>query len=144
MKEIVDLLRAQPAFISIKAPTAQEVTQAEKALGVTFAADYRDYVAALGVASYEGHELTGVCPFPRLSVVSVTQQERAANPAIPSAWYVLEQTNIDDLVIWQDASGAVYQAMPGRAPEKSAQRWRRISRKKMNRKKRAQYAMPEK
>lgn len=68
---------------------------------------------ALGVASYEGHELTGVCPFPRLSVVSVTQQERAANPAIPSAWYVLEQTNIDDLVIWQDASGAVYQAMPG-------------------------------
>ena len=75
-------------------------------------------VAALGVASYEGHELTGVCPFPRLSVVSVTQQEREANPAIPSAWYVLEQTNIDDLVIWQDASGAVYQAMPGRAPEK--------------------------
>ena len=131
MKTIVDLLRAQPAFISAKAPTAQEVTQAEKALGVTFAADYRDYVAALGVASYEGHELTGVCPFPRLSVVSVTQQERAANPAIPSAWYVLEQTNIDDLVIWQDASGAVYQAIPGRAPEK---RWRRISRKKMNRK----------
>ena len=32
---------------------------------MTFAADYRDYVAALGVASYEGHELTGVCPFPR-------------------------------------------------------------------------------
>lgn len=118
MKTIVDLLRAQPAFISAKAPTAQEVTQAEQSLGVTFAADYRDYVAALGVASYEGHELTGVCPFPRLSVVSVTQQERTANPAIPSAWYVLEQTNIDDLVIWQGASGAVYQAMPGRAPEK--------------------------
>ena len=132
MKEIVDLLRAQPAFISIKAPTAQEVTQAEQSLGVTFAADYRDYVAALGVASYEGHELTGVCPFPRLSVVSVTQQERAANPAIPSAWYVLEQTNIDDLVIWQDASGAGYQAIPGRR-RKSAQRWRRISRQKMNR-----------
>ena len=113
MKTIVDLLRAQPAFISAKAPTAQKVTQAEKALGVTFAADYRDYVAALGVASYEGHELTGVCPFPRLSVVLVTQQERAANPAIPSAWYVLEQTNIDDLVIWQDASGAVYQACAG-------------------------------
>lgn len=118
MKTIVDLLRAQPAFISAKAPTTQEITQAEKALGVTFAADYRDYVTALGVASYEGHELTGVCPFPRLSVVSVTQQEREADPAIPSAWYVLEQTNIDDLVIWQDASGAVYQAMPGRAPEK--------------------------
>ena len=80
MKTIVDLLRAQPAFISAKAPTAQEVTQAEQSLGVTFAADYRDYVAALGVASYEGHELTGVCPFPRLSVVSVTQQERAVIP----------------------------------------------------------------
>lgn len=134
MKTIVDLLRAQPAFISAKAPTAQEVTQAEKALGVTFAADYRDYVAALGVASYEGHELTGVCPFPRLSVVSVTQQERAANPAIPSAWYVLEQTNINDLVIWQDASGAVYQRCRGVRRRKSAQRWRRISRVKMNRK----------
>ena len=50
MKTIVDLLRAQPAFVSAKAPTAQEVTQAEQSLGVTFAADYRDYVAALGVA----------------------------------------------------------------------------------------------
>ena len=130
MKTIVDLLRAQPAFISAKAPTAQEVTQAEQSLGVTFAADYRDYVAALGVASYEGHELTGVCPFPRLSVVSVTQQERTANPAIPPAWYVLEQTNIDNLVIWQDASGAVR----GVRRRKSAQRWRRISRQKMNRK----------
>ena len=78
MKTIVDLLRTQPAFTSAKAPTAQEVMQAEQLLGVTFAADYRDYVAALGVASYEGHELTGVCPFPRLSVVSVTQQEKAA------------------------------------------------------------------
>lgn len=48
MKTIVDLLRAQPAFISAKDPTAQEVTQAEKALGVTFAADYRDYVAGAG------------------------------------------------------------------------------------------------
>lgn len=135
MKTIVDLLRAQSAFISAKAPTAQEVTQAEQSLGVTFAADYRDYVAALGVASYEGHELTGVCPFPRLSVVSVTQQERAANPAIPSAWYVLEQTNIDDLVIWQDASGAwCIRRFRGVRRRKSAQRWRRISRQKMNRK----------
>ena len=118
MKEIVDLLRAQPAFIAAKAPTAQEIAQAEQTLGVTFAPDYRDYVTALGVASYAGHELTGVCPFPRLSVVQVTQQERAANPAIPSSWYVLEQTNIDDLVIWQDASGTVYQAIPGHVPEK--------------------------
>ena len=118
MEAIVNLLRAQSAFASAKAPTAQEVAMAEQTLGVTFAADYRDYVTALGVASYEGHELTGVCPFPRLNVVSVTRQERAANPAIPSSWYVLEQTNIDDLVIWQDASGAVYQAIPGHVPEK--------------------------
>lgn len=33
MKTIVDLLRAQPAFVSAKAPTAQEVTQAEQSLG---------------------------------------------------------------------------------------------------------------
>ena len=89
MEAIVNLLRAQSAFASAKAPTAQEVAMAEQTLGVTFAADYRDYVTALGVASYEGHELTGVCPFPRLNVVSVTRQERAANPAIPSSWYVL-------------------------------------------------------
>lgn len=118
MEKIVELLRKQPSFAAAKQPTAQEVAMAEQTLGVTFAADYRAYVTALGVASYEGHELTGVCPFPRLNVVSVTRQERAANPAIPSSWYVLEQTNIDDLVIWQDASGAVYQAIPGRAPEK--------------------------
>lgn len=118
MSKIIKILEALPAFSAMKAPETAQIEQAEATLGLKFSEDYREYVSTLGVVSYDGHELSGICSSPRLSVVNITQREKEKISSIPSDWYVIEQTNIDGIVIWQDATGAVYQTMPGAEPQR--------------------------
>lgn len=115
--KISKLIQEQPAFHTRGAVSDEDIKTAENTLGLQFAQDYREYVAAFGAASFAGHELTGVCGSKRLNVVSVTFEERN-NTAVPSDWYVLEQANIDGIVLWQDRSGAVYQTAPHIKPRK--------------------------
>lgn len=112
MESIVRMLKDQPNLYCLKGASEDEVRQAEQALGLRFAEDYRAYVSEYGAASFAGHELTGVCPSRRLNVVDVTTLERDSSD-VPADWYVIEQTNIDDIVIWQSADGAVYQTTSG-------------------------------
>ena len=58
-----------------------------------------------------GHELTGLGASSRLNVVDVTLEERQRNLNISPDWYVIEQTNIDGMVIWQSETGEIYQAV---------------------------------
>lgn len=91
--------------------SSEQVKAAELELSVIFAPDYHEYVKAFGAASFAGHELTGVCTSKRLNVVTVTQEERKST-SVPLDWYVIEQANIDGIVIWQTASGVIYQTTP--------------------------------
>ncbi len=116
MKDIVEKLHSMPSLYSLESSSKNEVDLAEDKLGLRFADEYRKYVTAFGVASVFGHEFTGVCKFPRLNVVDVTQSERLANPSVPMNWYVVEQANIDGIVIWQSGNGDIYQTMPGAEP----------------------------
>ena len=61
----------------------EQIIEAEKELGVSFADDYTKYVEKYGVISARGIELTGVTAHERLSVVSVTKKERNMNSNIP-------------------------------------------------------------
>lgn len=117
MADIVKLMQKQPDFYAMKGASEEEIRMAEQALELCFAADYRKYIAAYGVASFAGHELTGICKSKRLSVIDVTIEERD-NTLVPTDWYVLEQANIDGIVIWQDSTGAVYQTAPNAKAEK--------------------------
>lgn len=117
MADIVKLMQKQPDFYAMKGASDEAIKIAEQALELHFAADYRKYIAAFSVASFAGHELTGVCKSKRLSVVDVTIEERS-NTAVPGDWYVLEQANIDGIVIWQTATGEVYQSMPNTKAKK--------------------------
>lgn len=112
MTDIVKLIQTMPDLYTMEGASVQEIQNAEQALGLKFAADYREYVAAFGAISFESHELTGVCNFKRLNVVDVTIEERR-NTDVLDDWYVVEQANIEGIVIWQDASGSVYQTGPG-------------------------------
>lgn len=118
MSDLCKLLRAQEGFRAMKEPTSEQLHHAEVALQSQFADDYRDYITAYGAVSFCGHELTGLCASPRLDVVAVTRRERENDPSVPPSWYVVEQANIDGIVIWQDASGAVYQTCPGEPPQR--------------------------
>lgn len=112
MSNLINTMYGLPNFVHMTGATQSDIAAAEKALGVSFAEDYRTYVSAFGVAAFEGHELTGVCKSRRLNVVDVTLDEHRQNDNIPVDWYVLEQTGIDGIVIWQNKMGAVFQTAP--------------------------------
>ena len=117
MTDIVELIKAKSDLYIMQGESDEEISQAERLLQLHFAADYRKYVAAFGAASFDGHELTGICKSSRLSVVDVTIKERRRTD-VPEDWYVLEQANIDGIVIWQAANGAIYQTAPNAKAKK--------------------------
>ena len=96
----------------------EDIHLAEQALGLQFAADYRQYIAEFGAASFDGHELTGICTSTRLNVVKVTQNERKNNVFALLDWYVIEQTGIDSITIWQNSKGEVFLTIPYGRPQK--------------------------
>lgn len=116
MSSIIDCLRTKKGFTCLGAVSKETIDAAEQELYLTFANDYRDYVRDCGVASFDGHELTGVCSSPRLNVIDVTAKERVNNPLVPAHMYVVEQTNYDNVVIWQSSIGEIYQSQPGKKP----------------------------
>lgn len=117
MNDIATEMQRKESFYALNGASDKDILNAESTLGLQFAQDYREYVAAFGAASFAGHELTGICKSDRLNVVPVTLEERN-NTAVPSDWYVLEQANIDGIVLWQDRSGTIYQTTPHIKPRK--------------------------
>ena len=113
MSSIVELMLKKDPFVFSGKVTETQITEAEKKLGVQFSDDYREYLLAFGTASYYGHELTGISENDStINVVDVTLLERNHFAEIPKGWYVIEQTHIDGIVIWQDEKGTIYQVTP--------------------------------
>lgn len=113
VKEQLGLL---PEFKGGSGSDAADVKAAERALGLSFARDYRDYLLVYGTALCDGHELTGISHSKRLDVVAVTEEMRAHNPQTPANLYVIEVAAIDGIVVWQHAQGVVWQTAPGASP----------------------------
>ena len=120
MTGIIQKLRALSSLCSLFGASAEQISNAEKALALRFADDFHEYLLAFGIASSDGHEFTGICNSKRLNVVDVTLAEKKIIPDVPQDWYVLEEANIDGIVIWQSSIGEVFQTQPGRKPMKIA------------------------
>lgn len=116
---IVDVMYSLRDFSSSESATVEAVLSSETQLRLSFAPEYREYLLSVGAVSYYGHILTGISPFPGIDVVRVTREEREFNPIVPKSFYVIEQTHIDGIVIWQDADGKIYQSVPGIVPQKA-------------------------
>lgn len=116
MSRITDKLKAKELFCCPNGVTEEVVKEAEQALEVSFSKEYRDYLFIFGVVSFRGHELTGITKSKRLNVVDVTKKARQYTANVPADWYVIEETNIDGIVIWQSAEGTIYQTQPGHTP----------------------------
>lgn len=112
MNNQFEILEKKRSFLAKKPVTADEITRCEKELGLKFASDYREYLRRYGEVIYYGHELTGIIPSKRLNVVYVTQEMWEFNPKVPRNYYVIEETNIDGIVIWQNETGKVFQSSP--------------------------------
>lgn len=120
MNNIINILKEMPDFIGSNGRTDDEIQQAEKALGVSFSEDYRKYLEEIGLACFDGHELTGLTQTKRLDVVSITKEKREQFGNITSLWYVVEETNIFGIVIWQSSDGVIYETAPNSRAKKIA------------------------
>ena len=96
----------------------EKIKMAEEKLCIRFANDYTEYLAQYGTISCNGHELTGISCDKYLDVVYVTEKQWNKNRFAKHLLYVIEETHIDGIVIWQSSSGEIYQSDPGAEPIK--------------------------
>lgn len=93
-----------------------DVAFAEKALGVEFSAEYSHYAQLYGSVLGDGIELTTLLPHHHNNVISVTETNRKLNPLIPKDLYVIEDTGIDGIIIWQNHKGEIFESRPNQKP----------------------------
>ena len=118
MSSIVDMMKNKNYFVCEQGASPEAIECAERALGLKFADDFRTYIQECGTASYEGHELTGISKDKNLDVVAVTNYNRPKNPNVNMPLYVIEETHMDGIVIWQAPDGTVYRTGIGTKPVK--------------------------
>lgn len=106
----VKKLQSCDDYMALGGVLQSEIEHAESALGVCFAKDYKEYLLQCGVATADGHEFTGICNSKRLNVVDVTLKQKRSVDSLPIGAYVIEETHIDDIVIWQVENGSIYQS----------------------------------
>ena len=118
MSAIKDAFESRESFLAGKGASPEQIVQAEKQLGLSFAQEYREYLSSYGIAAYDGHELTGITKSDRLNVVTVTKEAKARYVSIPADYYVIEQVGVEELVIWQSGTGEIYGCAPNYKLEK--------------------------
>jgi len=120
MSSIITKIKSFSDLLSISPVQENEISAAEKKLSLTFAPEYREYLSEFGAVAVNGHEITGILNSERLNVVSVTTKEWGLNPLVPHSMYVVENPAIDGIIIWQNASGEIYQSSPNSPPKSIA------------------------
>ena len=113
MSDIVEKIKSMKVFRCKYGVALEEINIAEKTLGIEFSEEYKKYLLAFGAASIYGHELTGLGVGERLNVVDVTVLEREFVNQEFWDMYVIEQTHIDGITIWQTKTGEIYQSKKG-------------------------------
>lgn len=118
MSAIKDAFESRKSFLAGKGASPEQISQAEKQLGLSFAQEYREYLSTYGIAAFDGHELTGIAKSDRLNVVSITKKARVRYASVPADFYVIEQVDVEELIIWQSGSGEIYGCAPNYKVEK--------------------------
>lgn len=95
------------------------IEQAETALCLQFAEDYKEYLREFGTVTFDGHELTGISSNKWQDVVENTKRARLASD-VPKDYYVIERLGIDGIIVWQNQSGTVFLTAPYEEPKPTA------------------------
>lgn len=116
---LLEYIMTQSGMLSTGSIEDDRISKAESILNLSFSEEYREYVKKLGTASFGNHELTGICNFPRLNVISATREVKTHNKNL-SGLYVIENLHYDDLVVLQNSKGCVFLAGYNGKPVKIA------------------------
>ena len=108
MKNIIEVLKSLKDIAYLEPASTDQIKDAEQQLNLKFANEYKNYVSTFGVISAAGIELSGIIDDENLGVTYLTQQERELNNNVPHNMYVVENTHIDGIIIWQDENGLIY------------------------------------
>lgn len=108
MKSIIKIIKNQEFLYHLSGTTEQEISDVEKKLGVKFADDYKDYVKEFGIASFNGHELSGICDFERLNVLNLTLKHKDNIFVEKNHLYVIEEFNNGETTIYQNEDGHIF------------------------------------
>ena len=120
MKKIIEVINNLPDLLPLKPASDTQITDAELQLRVSFAEEYKDYLSEFGSIMADGIELSGIAKAEHRNVVALTKKERELNPKAPNTMYVIENTCVDGIIIWQDTKGDIYQTQPNMEPKKIA------------------------
>lgn len=115
---ISELLETKANVYHLDGVSVEQITEAENALGFSFSEDYVEYLKEYGLLSYGVHELTGICKSSRLNVVDATKREKADNSNIVDDMYLLEMIGVENLTIWQNSNGEIFEVAYKNTPKK--------------------------
>ena len=121
MSVIIETIKALPDLLPLKAATSKEITDAELQIRTSFSEEYKEYLAAFGAIIADGIELSGIAKSEHRNVVMLTKQERELNTNVPNSMYVVENTGVDGIIIWQDTNGTIYKTTPNSQPKQIAE-----------------------
>ena len=117
MKKIIEVINNLPDLLPLKPASDTQITDAELQLRVSFAGEYKDYLSEFGAIMADGIELSGISKAEHRNVVALTKKEWELNPKVPNTMYVIENTCVDGIIIWQDTKGEIYQTQPNTEPK---------------------------
>lgn len=115
---IIDVIKSLEDIISTGGVSEQDIIKAEQELNVSFSAEYKTFLAEFGSVLADDVEIVGIAKAKNRNVVEVTKREREFNKEIPKNLYVVENTGIEGIIIWQDENGMIFQSGPNKYPEK--------------------------
>ena len=113
MNSIVECLQNKSDYNGSNGRDNEDIVSAECELEIKFSSDYREYLREIGLACFDGHELTGLTDIDYLDVVAVSRAQRSFIGDSVADMYVVEDLGIDGLLIWQKTDGTVYETAPG-------------------------------
>ncbi len=132
MSKIIETINNLENLLSLKPATMEEIENIEIELALPLSDEYKEYLLSFGAVMADDVELTGVAKSKHRDVVQVTKREWAANSKIKHNLYVVESIGIDGIIIWQDATGSIYESTPNIGPSKIAENLVEYLNKKQN------------
>lgn len=107
MDKLKETLEQKYSVFTLKPATKELISAAEKELGFSFPAEYKEYLETYGCLSFSSHEITGLGADGYLNVVQATIDERRLNSSFPKDCFLIENLGIDGILILQNTSGEI-------------------------------------
>lgn len=108
MSKIKDVVDSIPGVRIWGGCSQKDIRESERALGLRFPKEYKEYLLLYGSITFRGTELCGLNIPGHLNVVNATNQEKSVNPYFPDKMFVIENLGIDARLAICDERGTIY------------------------------------